>query len=246
MKLLKSIICVVMLFTVAQTVTAQKKKVAVVTFYANKMVDYSALEIPAGEMMKELLDLRNDPNFNLTPLLETYHSNFFNDYAKSFPFELLPESVVTENKAYQDFQPKYDLSTYDALNYLLYPGYKYIYEGFMGQANEIAIAKMFENEADGVMFVNIDFSFQKGFGVGKTMSIKMRATTRIALYNKKGEKVFAFSEGENSKKTGVMVKGIPVMKPEKILPMCESALNELMGDLDKRIEKIVKKTEAKL
>lgn len=43
-----------------------------------------------------------------------------------------------------------------------------------------------------------------------------------------------------------MVKGIPVMQPEKILPMCESALNELMGDLDKRIEKIVKKTDAKL
>lgn len=43
-----------------------------------------------------------------------------------------------------------------------------------------------------------------------------------------------------------MVKGIPVMKPEKILPMCESALNELMGDLEKRIEKIVKKSEANL
>lgn len=43
-----------------------------------------------------------------------------------------------------------------------------------------------------------------------------------------------------------MVKGIPVMKPEKILPMYESALNELMGDLEKRIEKIVKKSEANL
>lgn len=246
MKLLKSIICVVMLFSIAQTVTAQKKKVAVVTFYANKMVDYSALEIPAGEMMKELLDLRNDPNFNLAPLLETYHTNFFNEYSKSFPFELLPENVVTENKAYQAYNEGSGNTTYDALDYLMFPGYKYLYEGILGKSNEVAVAKMFENEADGVMFVYIDFSFQKGFGIGKTMSIKMRATTRIALYNKKGEKVFAFSEGENSKKTGVMVKGIPVMKPEKILPMCESALTELMGDLDKRIEKIVKKSEAKL
>lgn len=246
MKLLKSIVCVVMLFSISQTVTAQKKKVAVVTFYANKMVDYSALEIPAGEMVKELLDLRNDPNFNLEPLLETYHTNFFNDYAKAFPFELLPESVVTENQAYIDYKPTFDLNTFDALDYLMFPGYKYIWEGMMGKSNEVAIAKMFENEADGVLFVNIDFSFQKGFGIGKTMSIKMRASTRIALYNKKGEKVFAFREGENSKKTGVMVGGIPVMKPEKIIPMCESALTELMGDLDKRIEKIVKKSEAKL
>ena len=246
MRLLKSIVYVVMLFSIVQTVTAQKKKVAVVSFYANKMVDYTALEIPAGEIMKDLLDLRNDPNFNLAPLLEAYHTNFINDYSKKLPFELLPESTVIENKEYQDFVPKYDLTAYEALDYLLFPGYKFIYEGPMGEANEVAIAKMFENEADGVLFVSIDFSFQKGFGLGKTMSIKMRATTRLALYNKKGEKVFAFSEGENSKKTGVMVGGVPVIKPEKIIPMCESALNELMGDLDKRLEKIVKKSEAKL
>jgi len=246
MKLIKQIILTVLVFTFAQNVTAQKKKVAVVTFYANKMVDISALEIPADEIVKNLLDLRNDPNFNLAPLLETFHANFMNDYSKKFPFDLVPESTVLENQAYIDFKPTYDLKAYDVQNYLMYPGYKYIWEGFMGKSNEVAIAKLFEKEADGVLFVNIDFSFQKGFGVGKTMSIKMRATTRMALYNKKGEKVFAFSEGENSKKTGVMVGGIPVLQPDKIIPMCESALNELMGDLDKRIEKIVKKSEGKL
>lgn len=66
------------------------------------------------------------------------------------------------------------------------------------------------------------------------------------FYNKKGKKVFAFSESERSKKTSVMVGGIPVVKPEKILPMCESALTELMGDLKKRIAKIVSKAEKKL
>ena len=43
-----------------------------------------------------------------------------------------------------------------------------------------------------------------------------------------------------------MVGGVPVVKPEKILPMCESALQELMGDLRKRIAKIVKKSGVKL
>jgi hypothetical protein len=43
-----------------------------------------------------------------------------------------------------------------------------------------------------------------------------------------------------------MTAGIPVMKPEKVLPMCESARIELLEDLQKRIPKIVKKTEAKL
>jgi hypothetical protein len=40
-----------------------------------------------------------------------------------------------------------------------------------------------------------------------------------------------------------MVGGLSVVKPEKILPMCESALTELMGDLKKRIAKIVSKAE---
>jgi hypothetical protein len=36
------------------------------------------------------------------------------------------------------------------------------------------------------------------------------------------------------------------MTPEKILPMCESALNELMADLKDKLPKIIKKANAKL
>jgi hypothetical protein len=243
---IKKYLSFALLFAVLTTTYGQKKKVAVVTFYANKMVEFKELGIGSEELIKDVLDLRDNPNFNLTPLLEQYHSNFFNDYASAFPFDLLPESSVVDSEKYKNFEPKYDLSQYDAKNYLNYGNYKYIYEGILGKYNEEGIAKLFADEADGVLFVNIDFAFEKGFGVGKTMSIKMRATTRIALYNKKGEKVFAFSENERSKKTGVMVGGIPVVKPEKILPMCESALTELMGDLKKRIAKIISKTDKKL
>ena len=241
-KILSIAVCVLFM----TTSYSQKKKVAVVTFYANKMIEFKELGIGSEELIKEVLDLRDNPNFNLAPLLEQYHTKFFEEYSQALPFELLPESIVVDSKKYQDFQPNYQLTDYDARNYLMYGKYKYIYEGPMGKANEEGIAKLFADEADGVLFVYIDFAFEKGFGIGKTMSIKMRATTRMALYNKEGEKVFAFSESERSKKTGVMVGGIPVVKPEKILPMCESALTELMGDLQKRIAKIISKTNKKL
>lgn len=247
--IMKKITKIISVAVFALFVTAgygQKKKVAVVTFYANKMVEFKELGLGSEELIKNILDLRDNPNFNLTPLLEQYHTNFFKEYSKALPFELLPETTVVDSKKYQDFQPKYDLTEYDARNYLNYGNYKYIYEGPLGKDNEKGIAKLFADEADGVLFVNIDFAFEQGFGIGKTMSIKMRATTRIALYNTKGEKVFAFSESERSKKTGVMVGGIPVVQPEKILPMCESALTELMGDLNKRIAKVISKTNKKL
>ena len=101
-------------------------------------------------------------------------------------------------------------------------------------------------EYDGVMFVEIHFDLVKGFGIGGTATLKMKAFARMALYNKKGAKVFAINESANSKKTTVMVGGIPVMKPKKILPMCESALDRLMKHLDKKIEKITKKSAKKL
>lgn len=225
---------------------AQKKKVAVVTFYANKMISFDGLGPGYDFILKDLVNLRDDPNFNLTPILEKYHSNFFNEYSKELPFDLAPESEILDNPNYVSFVPKYELSKYDAKDFLAIDKYKYIYEGLMGKYNEEGIAKALADKVDGVLFIQIDFGFVPGFGIGKTMSIKMRATTRLALYNKTGEKVFAFSEGENSKKTGVMIGGIPVVKPEKLLPMCESALDELMGDLQKRLAKIVKKTSLKL
>ncbi|WP_396159776.1 hypothetical protein [Flavobacterium sp.] len=234
------------LLVISQLGFSQKKKIAVVTFYANKMVAFDDLGVGLDFLLRDVLNLRDNPNFNLNPILNQYHDNFFNNYSKELPFELISENEVLNNAAYQAFQPKFDLSKYEAKNYLMFDKYKYIYEGLGGQANEVAIAKLFADKADGVMFVNIDFALEKGFGVGSTATVKMRATTRMALYNKTGEKVFAFSESERSKKTSVMVSGLPIITPEKILPMCESALTELMGDLGKRIAKIVKKTEMKL
>ena len=245
MKNLKKLALLLLVVT-STNVFAQKKKVAVVTFYANKMVTFDGLGGGFDFILKDILNLRDDPNFNLGPILEKYHTNFFKEYSKEFPFDLIPEQEVLSNPNYIAFTPKYELKKYDAKNYLVYDNYKYVYEGFMGKYNEEGLAKVLADKADGVLFVYIDFGLIKGFGIGSTMSIKMRATTRIALYNKTGEKVFAFSEGENSKKTGVMIGGVPVIKPEKLLPMCDSALEELMGDLQKRIAKIVKKSDAKL
>jgi hypothetical protein len=245
MKNLKTTLCLVLLLT-AFIGQAQKKKVAVVTFYANKLVKFDELGGGLDFIIKDIIGMRDDPRFNLTPILEKYHTNFFNEYAKEFPFDLLPETDVVDTEKYKAFVPKYELENYQAENYLMQGNYKYIYEGINGKYNEEGMAKLFADQADGVLFIHVDFAFEKGFGLGNTMSIKMRATTRMALYNKTGEKVFAFSENERSKKTGVMIGGVPVIKAEKVLPMCESALEELMGDLKKRIAKIVKKSEMKL
>jgi len=221
------------------------KKVAVVSFSTDKTVDVADLGLNGVKVVADkLFDLKNDPNFNLTPILEKYHTAFFDTYSKKFPFALLPENEVINNQAYKDFQPKLgEKENESAFSILNYPGYKEIYEGMFGKSNEEGMATIFKEKADGVMMTRIHFSLVKGFGIGGTATVKMKVFARIALYDKTGKKVWVINESEQSKKTSVMVGGIPVLEPSKILPMCESALEELMKDLDKRIEKIVKKSE---
>ena len=218
---------------------SQKKKVAVVAFYSDKTIDLSNLGLNG---LASIADLGSDPNFNLTPILEKYHDAFFNVYSKHFPFDLIPENEVIQKKEYIDFAPKFAKEGDAGKTIINYPGYKYIYEGINGEANEVGTATLFKEVADGVLFTEIHFALQKGFAVGGTGTVKMKAYARISLYDKNGKKVFAFNEGANSKKTGAIVGGIPVLTPEKVLPMCESALEELLKDLDERVNKMAKKT----
>ncbi|HZX57089.1 MAG TPA: hypothetical protein VFE54_00120 [Mucilaginibacter sp.] len=227
--------------SIFSTAYSQDKKVAVVTFYADKKIGMD--EFGLGQA-SDLLKLENDPNFNLAPLLANFHTQFFDDYAKSFPFQLVPEADVTNFAAYKAYVPDGRPASETDRLYTAIDGYKVINYGW-GLDNAKNLSKMFQ-QYDGVMFVFISFDFAKGFAIGGVGTVKVKAYANIVLYNKEGNKVFNIREGSTSKKTGVMAAGVPVMQPEKVLPMCESALTELMGDLQKKLPKIIKKADAKL
>ncbi|WP_452223268.1 hypothetical protein [Lacinutrix chionoecetis] len=241
MKKIILLVCI-SLFLVTKS-QAQDKKVAVVSFYTDKIIGFEDLGIGGEELLASVLKLRDNPDFDLTPILNQFHDKFFNDFAKKFPFELLPEEEVIKDDEYIAFKPKYEKDEEELKRYVIFDGYKYIYDGFAGKDNEVATAEMFSDKADGVMFVEVHFGLTKGFGIGGTATVKMKAYSRITLYNNEGKKIMVINESANSKKTSVMVGGIPVMKTEKILPMCESALESLMKDLEKRLPKIVKKAD---
>ena len=243
----KQIACMfAVFFTVL--VVAQEKKVAVVTFYSDKMVGFSNLVGKGNEILAtKIADLKNNPDFNLKPILQKFHDKFFNEYAKKFPFELVNEQKVLENEAYKNYELR-DVEEYTVKlnNYEVYPGYKYIAESWFKTKGEKGMTAIFKNKANGTMYVRIHFDLEKGFGIGGTASVKMRAFARIALLNNEAKQVLAINESAPSKKTGVMVGGIPVIEPKKLLPMCESALERLLKDLDKRLPKLIKKANKKL
>ncbi|WP_298145728.1 hypothetical protein [Flavobacterium sp.] len=238
-------LCLILISSIPQAIFSQKKKVAVVTFYTNKSV-HLGFDVATELLTKEILDVNENKDFNLAPILEQYHDRFFNEYAADFPFDLLPENEVVENPDYINFQPKYESKKLFDYFAVTIKGYKYIYEGFMGKENEVAVAKMFADKADGVLFVNVDFSFDRTYGIAGVYNMKVLATTRISLYNKEGEKVFVVRERARSKQNATSLGMVPMIEPQEVLPMCESALLELMNDLKKRIKKITRNAAKKL
>jgi hypothetical protein len=122
-------------------------------------------------------------------------------------------------------------------------GYKIVLP-VIGHENERNLLAIFP-QADGVMKVYIDFTLVK-WGFGGMGIVKMKAHANVALFNKDGDKVFSIKEDAESKTTGALVANVPVMTPETIMPMCESAMDKLMIDLQKDLPKMIKKTEAKL
>lgn len=230
---------------------AQKKKVAVVTFYGNKYINFSELEGNAA-LAANIASLSNDPNFDIKPIVKKFHDTFFNELAKELPFDLYPEEKVVKTQAYIDYKSRMG-ETEDASdpslfqNYVVADGYKPMVE-VMGKnyKNELKMLEIFGNDVDGVMFVYIDFAFIKKFAVGGTGSAGMKAYVRMKLWNKQGDKVFTVNESANSDKTVAIVAGVPVIKVEKILPLCEDAATQIIADLKKRIPKMAAKVEKKL
>jgi hypothetical protein len=238
--LILSSICSILLFTCSY---AQTKTVAVVTFYVVKQIDVT--DFGTANTAAAVARLADDPGFDLRPSLKKIHDQFFGDYAKSFPFQFLPEAQVINNSSYKDFIPdggaEGDILKVDAN--LPVHGYKVVLP-LKKSENEKNLVKMFD-QCDGVMKVYLDFDLEKK-GFGGVGIAKVNAHANFILFNKNGDKVFSFKEEALSKISGALITGIPFISPEKVLPLCESAVDELMIALQKDLPEKVKKADRKL
>lgn len=222
---------------------AQDRKVGVVTFYADKTIDLSQVSATADFVAKNT-SLSEDPKFNLEAPLKKFHSEFFANYVKNFPFQVVDENSITSNTTYVNYTPgndnmgvKYEDKLFEKIE-----GYKVI-RPFTPNVKEVA-AMANELGVDGIMFVYLYFDFNKT-AIGKLGYFSIRAHVAIDLYDKNGKSIFQFNELAGSKKKVPMVGGWPVMDPDKIQPMCEDAVAELMEDMNKKLERLAKKVDRK-
>ncbi len=249
MKTFKTLFLIICLAAIQLTTYAQNKKVAVTTFWVSKHIGFEELGGAAG-LAASIASLADDPNFNLQPVLDNFYNTFTTEYAKQFPFDLVPENEVLEKPEYKSYEGRYneskDVDRAKIFQQFLTPKtYKPLQESLIKgeKSNQMQMVEMFKDMADGVMFVSMGYDFVKKpipFTAG------IRAFVRIKIWNKEGKKVLTINEYGTSKKSVGIVGGIPIMKVEKLLPLCESASEKLVKDLNKKLKKIAKKAAKKL
>lgn len=246
-----NVLCLIALFIGALSFNsyAQDKKVALTTFWVSKHIGFEELGGSAA-LVASISSLSEDPNFNLQPVLDNFYTAFTEEYAKQFPFELLPESEVIGKEEYKNFEGRFNEGNDADRNklfqrFLTPEGYTPLQESlFKGEkSNQMEMVNMFKETADGVMFVSMGYDFVKK---PAPFTAGIRAYVRIKIWNSEGKKVLTINEYGTSKKSVAIVAGIPIMSPEKLLPLCESASEKLVKDLSKKIGKVSKKCAKKL
>jgi hypothetical protein len=246
--LMRAIVLLLILNVIHLNVFSQDKKVALLSFFCDKKIQGTGLGDVAIGLVK-------DTNFNLKPMLEKAYNRFTIDFAKDFPFQFLDKATILGNAEFQNFHSKTLIDTgstaSSAFNadYVTIDGLK---RAIGAEENLILVKedrrdpcvflKMFGNSADGVMLVKLSYEFDSRL-MGAAAGI--RAYIYIALYNKNCDLVFRTKETATSKGKVLRVGGIPVMKPEKIQPLCEDATEELFNDLKGKLPKMLKKIDAK-
>jgi len=248
MKYYRLTIGAIALFLVASNVSySQKKTVALVSFYCDRFIEHG------GPNMASFL---NDPKYDLKPLVEKAYNQFVKDYAKNFPFTIAPHSELLAVPEYSLFKTRFLADSAKAsktLNKILGMNQYVLPKGFVlayGRSSETIKKENFDpyilaqllGKFDGVMVVSLDYEFREkamGFACG------MLAYMTIGLFDKDGNKVFMIREFSTSKGKVPAVGGVPILKTEKVVPLCQDATNVLFSELKGKLPKIIKKTAKK-
>jgi len=232
------------------------QKVALVTFYVDKYIDYKKATAETRAEYQERT-LADDPSFDLRPILQEFYDTFKKDFVKDFPFEIVEEQFVIGSdlyKAYSGLEGIEDTDSVDIYRenindrFIAIDGYNVLLSGgnmLRSWRTEAHLLKMFP-DVDGVMFVYMHYQFEPKVSIGGMGNAGMRAFINIDLFNKEAKKVFKMEEYATSKKSVPLINGVPIMTSAKVLPLCENATERLLEDLEKKLPKLVKKVEKKL
>lgn len=227
---------------------AQTKKIAIVTFYADKLIGADKLAEGARQSFYEMAEEENE-QFDIEPILINFHEVFKEDYLQSFPFDIVPEKDVINNPAYRNYELPSSISV-NPNRFISIDGYQVLVSGgnlLRSWRTESHMLEVLSDlDVDGVMYISLYYTWEPKIALGGVGNVGIKANISMELYNAEAKKVFSHNETAVSKKSVALVGAVPVMNYDKLLPMCQDATERLVKDLNKRIPKLTKKVGNKL
>ena len=227
---------------------AQTKKIAIVTFYADKLIGADKLAEGARASFYEMAEKENE-QFDIEPILINFHEAFKEDYLESFPFEIVPEEEVINNPGYRNYELPSSI-TVNPNRFISIDGYQVLVSGgnlLRSWRTESHMLEVLSDlDIDGVMYISLYYTWEPKIALGGMGNVGIKANITMELYNSEAKKVFSHNESAVSKKSVALVGAVPVMNYDKLIPMCQNATEMLVKDLNKRIPKLTKKVGKKL
>ena len=179
---MKKILVFALTISMTLNLFAQNKKVAVITFYANKFIEADDDLAGGAQLTTSIAKLAKDSSFNLKPSLNKFHKAFFEEYSKEFPFDLVAENDVINNEGYKQYTTR-DTSYNFLNNSLSKKGYN-LYDVSIFYKKDLE--KMIEifDDVDGFMFVYLYFKISPKVAVGGMGTAGVMPVTSISLMSK--------------------------------------------------------------
>jgi hypothetical protein len=235
MKIMKTIIFVFAFLFAAGIASAQINKCALISVFGDRNLSDNPLDTKIYE------SLMKDSSFNLTPIVNKFDQTIRESFLPQFPFPFLAKEEVVKSAGYYDLRA---LTKWAKDSWSTTSADLYIPIAAFGIADDTeAIKKSFEvvqQGVDGVMIAYINFNIYNAGGFGPMAKSKVYAYVNLKIFNKDGKRIFKVKERASSD-MGVLAVGGIITDTKKVMPMIESAANNLMKDMNTVLPKALAK-----
>ncbi len=229
----------VSLFTITM-LSAQIKKAAIISVFGSRNLSDNPMETKIYEA------LMKDTSFNLDPIVDKFDNLIREQFVPQFPFPFVPKETVVGHPEYVSL---IKFTKWATESWYTTSAKGYIPIAAYGIADdEEAIKKSFSYlppDVDAVMIAYIDFSLFDEVGIGGFNKKKIKAYVNLKMFDKDANRIFKLKENANSD-TGLAAYGGFVLETDKIMPMIESASNNLFEDMKEKLPKSLNKMAKKL
>ncbi len=220
---------------ICSAASAQINKGALISVFGDRNLSDDPMETKLYEVIMK------DTSFNLNGIVNKFDQTIREKFIPQFPFSFLSKDEVVGAAGYTDLK---QMTRWAREDWATTPAKQYVPIAAFGIADDTdAIKKSFEivqSGVDGVMVAYINFNIYSAGGIGPMAKKKVYAYVNLKMFNKDGKRVFKLKERASSDEGVLSVAGI-ITDIKKVMPMVQSAADNLMKDMEAKLPKSLAK-----